>query len=756
MKSTFGACLRSRAVRMLVVVGVSMFAAASLYCDDAAAAGADDYPGLAVKLATAKRLEVEDVCSPVAVSRRGRMMWVLNPDGKTYDILQWYWRNYQGPTEVHIIDTATGKTNVGRIPDGRQIHMCGRALAPNGKFYLTTTGGPKGGTKGMEIHVYDPAANKLTSLGVQVPGLLGGRRPLATGLDGMIYGASGYNITGTGDKRGKAGCYKIDPDTNKVTIYGAVGPKHTTGAAWGYSCGADERYVYVASGKVPWYLVAYDRETKKDRVLLTHNVPGGHLGVRQKRYGCEVVLTAPNQKWQDFKWYWLYQGKVIPKKDAKEKPPWPQPEVEKPKPPKPEMWPGRATPDVKGNIEIWYRTAEAKAKAAAAPAEDKTVDAKAPPAELVEANAEEQGWQVYRARVLVYPMKLHRITELEDGRIFGTAGYYHGNFIYDPKTDKSVHMGKIMLSHYSTSVVGDKIYMSGYPGSPVYVYDPSEEWTANTSELFRKPMSENSLGSNPRRVAILKKGAGTHVMYASEVGADGKVYFGGRWMRDGAGGGLGWWDPDAGEAGGLWKPLSNAQITHMTTANDGKSIILSTLAVDDKLLKKPRLEQGRLFVFDTEKGEIVSHMDPVPKVSGTGPVVGVGGGRVMGLTHDPDVADGKGTILYCVDVNAGKVLFAKRLAMPLRVRLGGNQKEPWDFRLGPDGMVWTFLKYALVTINPADGAIKVLGKVHGNGHLAFSGRDVYLSGGVNLRRIKGINRSARSRRYRLEGGITAH
>ena len=52
----------------------------------------------------------------------------------------------------------------------------------------------------------------------------------------------------------------------------------------------------------------------------------------------------------------------------------------------------------------------------------------------------------------VYPIDVHRVAELLDGRIFGTVGAYEGNFIYDPTTGKSVHLGKIPLSYYSTAI----------------------------------------------------------------------------------------------------------------------------------------------------------------------------------------------------------------------------------------------------------------------------------------------------------------
>ena len=229
-----------RMLRKTLCLGL-MLALASSIAWAAAAPAADDYPDLAAKIAGAKPLKVEDVCTPLTTSRRGEMMWVPNPDGKTYDLLQWYWRGYGGPTEVHIIDTATGETSVGRIPDRRQIHICGRTLAPNGKLYIATPDW----RKGMEIYVYDPAANKLTSLGMQVPGLAGEKRPLSVAPNGKIYGAGSHM------KERKAGCYEIDPETDKVTPYGPIGPSHAPHGVWGYSSAADGRYVYVASGKIP-------------------------------------------------------------------------------------------------------------------------------------------------------------------------------------------------------------------------------------------------------------------------------------------------------------------------------------------------------------------------------------------------------------------------------------------------------------------------------------------------------------------------
>jgi len=135
-------------------------------------------------------------------------------------------------------------------------------------------------------------------------------------------------------------------------------------------------------------------------------------------------------------------------------------------------------------------------------------------------------------------------------------------------------------------------------------------------------------------------------------------------------------------------------------------------------------------------------------------VAGVGppdAARVIGFTQDP--ADKSRSILYGVDVESGEVGFRKTIPFPLAVRIGSNQKERFDYRLGPDGCVWTFIDEVLVRIRPENARVEILGAVRfkgwnrsgGGGRIAFSGRDIYLSNHRPLRRIRNIL-SARSNR----------
>ena len=58
-------------------------------------------------------------------------------------------------------------------------------------------------------------------------------------------------------------------------------------------------------------------------------------------------------------------------------------------------------------------------------------------------------------------------------------------------------------------------------------------------------------------------------------------------------------------------------------------------------------------------------------------------------------------------------------------------------QLPPDGMVWTYMNNALVRIDPADATVSPVGKL-APGRIAFSGRDIYLSGTGSLRRVREV------------------
>lgn len=699
-----------------------------------------EQPDLADAIAKAKPLKVEAVGACMKAVRRSGpiaangeigsgkgVIYAPNPDGKTYDIILTYFKRYGGPNELVIIDLGSGEVKQFKQPRYMNWHLTTYVNHPNGKTYIAVYMPNK-----HSINIYDPATNEFQMDAFDTPSTLHGEtHPLCLGPDGKLY------LIGSDSTEKTATACQIDVETGDVVDYGPIGPSHAPSGCWGYFAAVDERYIYIASGKVPWWLVAYDRQTGESKVLFETEKLGRIAETKwDNRPDGEPLPTASGIKIlgdndSEPKNFWLHLGTLIPRPDKKSPPPEGC-EVKKlvvNLPPKPELFLKNAAPTSRdGHCEVWCR---APADAAAAPEN--------PPAN---AKPEDLGWKVFRYKVDTYPLSSYRLRELPDGRIFGTAGSYLGHFTYDPEKKEFWQSGPYRLSHYATAIQNNVVYMSGYAHSPVYAWDLKKPWTLGLERGMPRQEEKNEEAPNPSLVTHLEK-SGAHKMYGAAVGADGRIYFGGRWYRNGAGGGLGWWDPVKKEAGGFYEIFSNYQITHMTTAAEKRYIVISTLGVRDEHLGKPTPDTGRLFVYDTEKHEIARIIDPVPGCYAAGLVEGVGDGRVLGFTHHPK--DENKSVLYGVDVESGKVLFRKEVPFALGFKIGTNQSQRedlFDYRLGPDGCVWTFIGPALARVHPEDANIEVMGLTDDGlaapGRIAFIGNDIYLSGKEELRRCVGI------------------
>ena len=669
-----------------------------------------DQPDLADLLDAAQPLQTESLGPAVRTVRVSESMLVPNPDGETWDILQWYFKGYSGPTACHIVDTSDGSVTLTGIPDGQQVHICGRQQAPDGKLWLATPIWEEG----MVLYSYDPTANELTSHGVVVPGLSGEKRPMVMGTDGMIYGAGSYLDDST------VGAYQLDWRTGEVTSYGRMGPSHKPSSSWGYYVGADDTHVYVSSGKEPWYLIAYDRAAGTHEVIVETGRVDGIISIKQLHDGVTARAKKVLGRDEESIDYWLYQGRAIEKTD--DTPPWPErPDPEALWPPRPELYREKLDPDSFGHAELWYRLRRDRDVAADVP-ED------APP--------EQRGWRKADLQVDIFPAPIRRLAEMPNGMLIGTADYYLGNFIVDPATGGIEHPGKIPLSHYATTMTEDLVYMCGYPSSLLYVYDPSRAWTVGKGTLAHPAPNQTDPASNLRLLTRLNQWARTHKMFGAAVGADGKIYFGGRLYRNGNGGGLGWWDPVAEEGGGVWEPFSAYRIQWVVAVNDAAQLVLSTLAVRDDLNPDFTPEQGRLFVWDVAAGEIERHIEPIPGLRDTGAILEVAPGRILCASADPEVEGGG--LLYGVDIATGEVLFTKQVPRDSQFNESSDRHGRTDFRLGPDGRVWTWLGDRLIRIDPSDASIEVVGSVSPPGRIAFAGDDLYLAGTTEVRVIRDI------------------
>ncbi len=689
-----------------------------------------EQPELKGALENAPLLRTESLGEPA----RGVNVWerwfVPNHDGKSWDVLQIYFKEYYGPTWLCAVDLGTGEVKKQRLADGHQFYLSGRALGFDGKYYIAI---PSRRTWSMDLFVYDPATNAVEERGEIVPGLGGEVRPLAVGPDERIYG--------TGTRGNQVGLYIYDPKLCKVVKdFGAIGPRHPNGAWSRYVMGVDDTHAYISSGMVPaWYLVAVDLKTGEQKVLLEsptervmdiiEDFPGAYARLPQAAGGLD-------------KEYWLHHGAAIAK--VNDTPPWPRRASPWDKAvPKPEVYFGQIDPDDVGDAVLWYRSQE----------DAKAEKGKAAGGEAPKARPEDLGWRSIRLRgVETYPHRINPISLLPDGRLYGTGDDYAGTFIFDPRTDQTTYCGpRTGLAPYTTIVCGGKLYSSGFAGGPLFVYDPAQPWVLGKGGPPTQPApNEGSAASNPRRIGEFRA-TRVAIMHSSALGADGRIYFGGFGERNYTGGGLGWYDPKASRLDGFWRPLSGHMVHWITPALGGKLIVLSTSTSADELNENRQTEEAKLFIYDVSEGKVVRDIVPVPKARASGLIVETAPGRLLGLTIDTIIPGASGAgLLYGVDVVLGAVLFRK--ALPWRVSVDDHwphwvdpSYEYLSLTPGPDGFIWTYLRDVLVRIDPKDARIHVAGKIDPVGHPTFVGNDLYLSGSTQLRRIRDLAKKSEAR-----------
>ena len=663
-----------------------------------------EQPELKEALEKARLLETESLGEPA----RGVNVWerwlVPNRDGKSWDLLQIYFKEYRGPTWLHAVDLGTGEVKKQRLPDDHQFYLSGRALGFDGNYYIATPS--RAGN--MDLFVYDPDSNTVQERGEIVRGLGGEVRPLATGPDGRIYG--------TGTRGGQVGLYIYDPALRKVVKdFGAVGPRHPNGAWSRYVMGVDDTHAYVASGMIPsWYLVAVNLKTGEEKILLE---------TPSSKWVIDIIEQFPSayarvpQEGGAQKEYWLHHGQAILR--TNNTPPWPKKASPWDKAvPEPELYFDQIDPDQNGTAVVWFRTQKQGTNA---------------------------GWKPIRIEdVETYPHRLNPLSVLPDGRLYGTGDDYVSTFIFDPRTDKTTYCGpRVGLAPYTTIVSGGRLYLSGYSGGHLFVFDPRWPFTLGKGGPPGDPAPHQTV-SNPRYIGDFDVTTRVGLMHSSAQGADGRIYFGGFGLRSYTGGGFGWFDPDTGKLDGFWESLSGYAVQSITAVQEGREIVISTSTAADERNGNKVPPEAKLFMYNLAQKKITREVVPIPNARATGLIREVAPGRLLGLTvtgnHYGRPEQG---VLYGVDIEAGEVLFRKLLPTAVCTDLHwphwvDPSYEYLALTPGPDNMVWTWLKDRLVRVDPRDATVHVVGRLEEVGHLTFVGNDLYLSGPPQLRRIRNV------------------
>jgi hypothetical protein len=690
---------------------------------------------------------LDSLPTPLASVKFDAPLLVPNADGLSWDVLLPYYKSYQGPAVICVFDLGSGVQVNRPVADRRNVHLMGHVLGSDGRLYwaLQSTGG-------LDLWVYDPRDNSLVSRGIVNAGYYGQTNLMITGPDGMLYGTVGHR----GEQ--KAGFYRIDPAAGTFTDFGPVGDS-VRGSPYAIHLAADDRCLYAVYGKTPFRLIAFDRETREARELLT-SPAGGSISLRSGEGGCTAVVTA-GRGGDDEQSYRL---------DGLQAAPGERPDSTQAR--------GRNAPG--GRAAGLERPEFDLSDADPALTPDRS-------AVLRYRLGRDSNWKEIRFRPPLYGMSIGTLHALPDGRLFAGNGDRGGYFFYDPKSSQSTYLGRIPLEHHCTAFVDGRLYMAGYPGGLLYEFDIAKPWTASYSDRTTKgtpaggagkgagkapksgkkstrakpapapesdpvdpplPATPGGASENPRFLCQLKDFCGMHFANSAAVGADGRAYFGGFWYRDGEGGGFAWWDPGKHAGGGFSEPLSTMAVAHLSTADDGRYVVISATLVTDRVLNKPTPPQARLHVFDTRAGKAIREIEPLPGAVSTGLIAPGPGSTIVGLAASPGVEGG--WVIYGVDVESCEVRYRRQFPAPPAAKGESQPTLRRGFATGPDGRVWLTHGGALVRIDPADGVYEIVGRLEDppskntkgepvSGVIAFVGRDMYLGGDESLRRIKDMD-----------------
>ena len=386
-------------------------------------------------------------------------------------------------------------------------------------------------------------------------------------------------------------------------------------------------------------------------------------------------------------------------------------------------------------------------------------------------------WRVAKFNPPLYSEAITQLVALPDNRIFGTAANRAGHFVHDPATGRTAFLGRTGLQHHSSAISGNRVYLSGYPSSMVWSWDFSG--TPWLEPVPTKPGQDRFAATpptdNPRQLGTLRQFSGVHMATSAAADRAGRVYFSGRWYRDGKGGGLGWWDPASETAGGFWESLSTLQVADCCAAGGGRYIVLSTRLVPDPVLKRKTPDSALLCVIDTQSdpSRIARRIIPIPGGLSTGLIAPAGGDRIIGIA--PSLKDEATWALYGVDVAAGEIAFTKPFPGINEGKINSIELLHTyrnSLTVAPDGGIWLSHLGVLLRIDPANARVKVIGRPvldpetqsglnalnksdrrelialgmqKSDGapasmpRMAFSGNDVYFTGSTWLRRIRGLN-----------------
>jgi hypothetical protein len=629
--------------------------------------------------ANAPTLKTELLSTPVSSARSWSTALAPNARGGWNFITQLYEYKSKLPSEYVVLDLQSGQYSTLERPSGQitnsnyQYNVQMRAA--NGRIFFSEYGG-----QDNVVSYYDPADEKVKVLGQVIPEGSGDDfiYRWAFGPDGMLYGSTQAKVNTLPT------VVRINPETLEHKVLGEVG-KERMSYSYGYylaidstpSPGAPQGWVYVAVGQTPWEMAALNIATGEQKILATR-ADAGWMNFTLRPEGIVGNLTTglrrPDAKTDRF---WLVDGQMFPYEatyDAAQLPFQPRNVAPKEGALKetPELDTTQLNADAEGIGRVFWRPAGSK---------------------------DDKAWKEAQFKVgNAAPIAIETLLALPDGTLLGNAQQYHGFFRYDPKTHKSTFFGAHGPSGGQRTVMNGLAYITGYPRSILYVYDPTRPWTSNLrleAAADKNALKPDELAAlNPRKLGHFANLTDTHYAYFLLPSKNGRLYFGGRRERTGTGGGVGWYDPQTNNFGGHHENLSFLKPRGMVVLDELQRVVFSGELQDDPAKPHEKPAEAQLVIYDMELKEI-ERQTVKPGLKNTGRLFPAADkNRIIGI------ADGE-KYIYRYDVTQKKLL--DWIELPDKV-------DEITRRLS-DGSLWIVSGSTLLRLDPATMQIKTIGKL---------------------------------------------
>ena len=502
---------------------------------------------------------------------------------------------------------------------------------------------------------------------------------------------------------------RFDPVTGQFLDYGVQGPEVVEGI---YHIVSDDQYVYTTMGGNPYYLVACEKETNKQEILLELAWP--QRAVLRRRRGVLYVIIDIQR----------YTPRLIDptdeavrcyRLDRKQLTPIDPPaEVFRPEA---EVDPvdlsgtsatllPRVFSQADGTATLWYRREE----------------------------IEPSHWKPVKFEAGLSDSYLFRLGCFNDQIIGSSEDPYH-LFTFSPTEGEKKILGPVELHVYGFQEALGKVYFVGYAGAPVYEWDPARPWTQHLPSPVDPTPEPASREANPRLIVNFDRQRRSYTIVAA---ADGRLYVPcSATVESTPGGLLGWVDPATGESGGIREGFENHRGADAALAGDGRYVVTCTCRWPQDNLAEPDM---KVVTYDTQTRQVVRQSNPVPGCSDHGVLVNWRGTQVVGKvnvgftdrSHQLPLRDNVTTTLYRYNVETN--------TCEVGLRIAGEYSG--SLLCLASGMIACHLGPKVILIDPTDWSHRAVGTFDETPRdWILLGDDLYAILGTGIVRVPGWGRT---------------